>query len=258
MYEKERWQWFTGWTAPYVGKEGLYKLCRELNSQYMAEVVNQNKRYLRFAEDFINSHKFHDAKDARSKNEHEKNLGIIKALLFGNRKIVEKYFPLKNQDDKSISAILDVLDNDSNEPAVIINKEQKKAIDFQCNFDYKVLEKITECFNDCHLFIDNLTTDVVKDFFSCNLQNPIKSNNNRWISLFFSGLAQSNYITPYWKKVIERNRLVLRPMKSGYITANDLYSSLSQTNKKISSSIEFKIFNYLDQIREIIRASEIQ
>ena len=82
MYEKERWQWFTGWTAPYVGKEGLYKLCRELNSQYMAEVVNQNKRYLRFAEDFINSHKFHDAKDARSKNEHEKNLGIIKALLF--------------------------------------------------------------------------------------------------------------------------------------------------------------------------------
>ena len=62
----------------------------------MAEVVNQNKRYLRFAEDFINSHKFHDAKDARSKNEHEKNLGIIKALLFGNRKIVEKYFPLKN------------------------------------------------------------------------------------------------------------------------------------------------------------------
>jgi hypothetical protein len=42
------------------------------------------------------------------------------------------------------------------------------------------------------------------------------------------------------------------------VTANDLYSSLSQTNKKISSSIEFKIFNYLDQIREIIRASEIQ
>ena len=47
----------------------------------MAEVVNQNKRYLRFAEDFINSHKFHDAKDARSKNEHEKNLGIIKAFI---------------------------------------------------------------------------------------------------------------------------------------------------------------------------------
>ena len=76
--------------------------------------------------------------------------------------------------------------------------------------------------------------------------------------MYSSISASSNYITPYWKKVIERNRLVLRPMKSGYITANDLYSSLSQTNKKISSSIEFKIFNYLDQIREIIRASEIQ
>lgn len=223
----------------------------------MAEVVNQKKRYSRFAEDFINSHKFHDAKDAKSKNEHEKNLGIIKELLLCNQKIVEKFFSSDDIKDETIAYVLEILDKGKNESTILTNKENIKANDFQCNFNSEVLEKITECFNDCNMFVESLTIEIVRDFFSCRLHNPIKSNNNRWISLFFSGLAQSNFITPYWKKVIERNKLILRPQKNGYINANDLYSSLSQTNKKISSSIEFKIFNYLDQIREIIRTREI-
>lgn len=239
-----------------MGKEGLYKLFQELNCHYKAEVVNQNKRYLRFAEDFINSRKFHDAKDAKSKNEHEKNLGIIKTLLFSNQKIIEKHFPLSDLTDGTIEQILETLDTRSEKTTISPTRQKNKAEDFQCTFSYKVLEKITQCFNDCNFFVETITIDIVENFFSCNLKHPLKSNNNRWISLFFAGLAQSNYITPYWKKVIERNRLILRPQQEGYITANDLYSSLSQTNKKISSSIDFKIFSYLDQIRDLMRTSE--
>ena len=32
MYEKERWQWFTGWTAPYVGKERLKDMVSQVPS----------------------------------------------------------------------------------------------------------------------------------------------------------------------------------------------------------------------------------
>ena len=54
-------------------------------------VVEQGFKYDRIREDFINSHTFHDAADADSRNDHKVNLGRIGSLLSTRDDLVRKY-----------------------------------------------------------------------------------------------------------------------------------------------------------------------
>ena len=67
-------------------------MLHEAYDLYQVEVVNQGKLYQRYADDFVYSHEFHDAIDAWSKNEHQKNYRILDALLTNRRDLVENYF----------------------------------------------------------------------------------------------------------------------------------------------------------------------
>ena len=58
---------------------------------YRKAVVEQGFIYDRFREDFINSHTFHDAADADSRNDHKVNLGRIGSLLSIRDDLVRKY-----------------------------------------------------------------------------------------------------------------------------------------------------------------------
>ena len=49
---------------------------------YQSEVATGRKLYKLFALDFLNSHHHTDRRDAAGLNEHRKNLGILKGILF--------------------------------------------------------------------------------------------------------------------------------------------------------------------------------
>lgn len=80
------------WTPAQTGKQGLFRLVRQAHETYKAEVLTRQKSYRRYALDFIHSKRFHDAKDAWSKNEHLKNYHTVADILREHEELVCRYF----------------------------------------------------------------------------------------------------------------------------------------------------------------------
>lgn len=70
-----------GKTPAQTGEQGLFRLVYQAHEVYKAEVLTHRKCYRRFMLDFIHSTQYHDATDAWSKNEHQKNYCIVSELL---------------------------------------------------------------------------------------------------------------------------------------------------------------------------------
>lgn len=81
-------------------------MLHEAYDLYQVEVVNQGKLYQRYADDFVYSHEFHDAIDAWSKNEHQKNFHILDSLLTKRRDLVEQFFSKDNVSDTELMEML--------------------------------------------------------------------------------------------------------------------------------------------------------
>ena len=69
-----------GKTPAQTGEQGLFRLVYQAHEVYKAEVLTHRKCYRRFMLDFIHSTQYHDATDAWSKNEHQKNYCIVSEL----------------------------------------------------------------------------------------------------------------------------------------------------------------------------------
>ena len=73
---------------------------------YKEEVVTRQKSYRRYVLDFIHSKRFHDATDAWSKNEHQKNYHTVIELLRKHERLVRKHFDHDILDENGISTLL--------------------------------------------------------------------------------------------------------------------------------------------------------
>ena len=203
---------------------------------------------------------YHDAIDARSKNEHFRNIGIMKSLLLEHKPLVENLFSHQITNDK-IAAMLHELNygnTDSSSTSSLSSYSIKTTsfANFQHNLSREQIVLTTQCINSCKLFKEEVSSDMVSAFFDCKLSTPFTSNNNRWLSLFFEGLSNADLITRNWKVVIERNNLLYRPSGRGFIQATDLYSALSQANSRPPSSNEKRIIDYLGQIYKSEKQSD--
>ena len=79
---------------------------------FRTAVVEHGFTYDRFREDFINSHTFHDAADADSRNDHKVNLGRIGSLLSTRDDLVRKYCNTSMDPEEFLSCMKEfMLDN---------------------------------------------------------------------------------------------------------------------------------------------------
>ena len=74
-------------TPAQTGEKGLFRLVKQAHETYSSEVLTRKKSYRRFVLDFIHSKQYHDATDAWSKNEHQKNYCIVSELLENHEKL---------------------------------------------------------------------------------------------------------------------------------------------------------------------------
>ena len=93
-------------TPAQTGKEGLFRLVKQAQVSYKGEVVTREKSYRRYVLDFIHSKQFHDASDAWSKNEHQKNYYTVVDLLRNHEKLVRRYFEQETFEEINISSKL--------------------------------------------------------------------------------------------------------------------------------------------------------
>ena len=94
------------WTPAQTGKEGLFRLVEQAHKSYKDEVTTRQKSYRRYVLDFTHSHRFHDAIDAWSKNEHLKNYHTVIELLRKHEILIRKHFDHDLLDENGIIKLL--------------------------------------------------------------------------------------------------------------------------------------------------------
>lgn len=94
------------WTPAQTGKEGLFRLVEQAQKSYKDEVTTRQKSYRRYVLDFTHSHRFHDANDAWSKNEHLKNYHTVIELLGKHEILIRKHFDHDLLDENGIIKLL--------------------------------------------------------------------------------------------------------------------------------------------------------
>lgn len=68
---------------------------------------------------------------------------------------------------------------------------------------------LTTAVNDVKMFNVSLSADELKAIFACKPEAIVRSNNNRLVAFFFSGLSSRGLITPNWQSVIANHKLFL-------------------------------------------------
>ena len=107
--------------------------------------------------------------------------------------------------------------------------------------------------NDVKMFNVSLSADELKAIFDCKPEAIVRSNNNRLVAFFFSGLSSRGLITPNWQSVIANHKLFLSKdtTRDKYINQSDLSTA---TNYIRDVGVEGKyatLERYLMQVKRL-------
>lgn len=114
-------------------------------------------------------------------------------------------------------------------------------------------EDLTTAVNDVKMFNVSLSADELKAIFACKPEAIVRSNNNRLVAFFFSGLSSRGLITPNWQSVIANHKLFLSKdtTRDKYINQSDLSTA---TNYIRDVGVEGKyatLERYLMQVKRL-------
>lgn len=231
--------WSDHLTAPVSGESGLLELLREASDLYQVEVVNQNKLYQRFAEDFVLSHEFHDALDAKSRNEHQKNFHILKSLLLNRRDLVEQFFSKEERSDDELCQMLHLFNTTLPSSANQAHSQTggaENSLSLRSCLNLEDCEILVRACNDAHLFRDGIKATDLLSLLQGNLDFPLRSINNRLVAYFFQQLFLYGFITEYWQNAIAKMHCIDSSTGRGSITSKALSSALYQVNENEPTS----------------------
>lgn len=99
---------------------------------------------------------------------------------------------------------------------------------FGSNFNEQQIETLTACINEARIFIQLITPEITAQIFNCNLEVPLRVNNNRLLAYLFIVLGDKNLITRNWQSVCATNQLFLSSRKSKPLNNKDLSSAVNE------------------------------
>ena len=227
-------------------------------ADYRREVINNGKAYWRFVTDFINSHLYHDAADARSKNAHSKNMGLIEELLKNRQDLVRHYFNLSSFPDNLSEYILESLDN----PNKVTEDnwsfaEQKQPFTvpsrptFESAIDDTLLSLITDFSNEIQLFREQVSLSDLESLFKCRPVRLLTVRHNGLFAVFFDILSSNGFISQNWQRVFSVYNLVYSSSGKTFLSQKKLSAALYQFNMKKAPSVLRKIFIFFDHLKSI-------
>lgn len=215
-----------------VRKRNLVMLLSEACRKYIDEVLEHNKLYTRFKDDFINLHRYTDCKCAMGKNAHLVNLHIVEGILSTRQDLVERYFVNKSPSQAQLCSMVEEYDT-TIEPIQTYKLLSNRIGDvvppaFGCYFGKMEISLITQYAFEAFLFIGTVGEAEIEALFSCALKTPLRVSNNRKAAIFFDELSRKNLICREWQLVIDKNSLLVSSTGTK-LTSNKLSSALSQS-----------------------------
>lgn len=214
-------------------KDELWQLYCAAYEQYQSEIINGEKSYSRYVNDFYYYHipaMNMSESDARV---HIMNVCGLKELLENRRDLVDAFFSKDKFEEKDYQQMFHLFDSG-----------QSLTPDEDClaRFSDKQICLITHFANDVSLFKNAVTDSDIKDLFKCQLTRPLQAGINRHVALFFGALRSYGLLPFRWQMIIEENKLIASSANNEPLRASQLRCGLSQAkNVKLA---KMKSSNY--------------
>ena len=154
------------------------------------------KRYSRYVDDFINSHRYINCDNAVCRNCHEMNIHIVKGLLTECTHPIQPLFTASDFSFKECMELRKQYDMSEPLPTQVVHRTDKVTnappLSFGCNFTQKQMAGIVSCANTYNLFcVSMLRIEDMEALFSCKEGFHIRVNNLRHVR--FSKIRLSNF-----------------------------------------------------------------
>ena len=211
----------------------------EARELYLQDVMADGKRYGRYVDDFINSHRYIDCNSAVCRNCHEMNIHIIRGLLLDCTSLVKSLFTAETFSFEECMALKQKYDIagvwfDSSRTE---DSRNAPPLSFGCNFSREQMTGIVACANAYHLFcVSTLRIEDMEALFACKENFCIRVNNIRHVAVLFDALLENTFILPHWQSVLDKGRFLLSKDGTRYVTASSLSSALSAARNNITSA----------------------
>ena len=136
--------------------EEFFALLSKARELYLQDVVAEGKRYDRYVDDFVNSHRYIDCDHAVCRNCHEMNIHIVKGVLSDCAVLVKPLFTAASFSLEECMELKRMYDTSESLPITGKHRVYKPMdappLSFGCNFTREQMVGIVSCANTYHLF----------------------------------------------------------------------------------------------------------
>lgn len=201
-------------------KDELWQLYRAAYEQYQSEILNDEKDYSRYVNDFIYYHlpctSFLEA-DIRL---HAKHVFALKELLEKRYDLVDAFFSKEDFEEKDFLLMDDLFNKGKslNEPESM----------YLAHFSDEQVRIITNFACSTGLFKSEVTVNDIKALFECRLSVPLQARVNRHVAIFFGKLREHGLLPFAWQRIVESHKLVSSSVSNKPLRASQLSCGLAQ------------------------------
>lgn len=222
-------------------EDELWELYQAAYVQYRSEVMNGDKKYDRFVNDFISYNIFIGSSDSSQIKEHIRNVSALYELLTCRIDLIKEYFTLPTFDKEAYFQMnhrFNTTDFVEKLPAIIgvFNDQQ--------------LGLITHFANEAKLFVSKVDVKTMHSFFACSLKKSLFVNHSAPVLLLLNVLSICKFIDNRWKQMVADNGLLAptRTMKPFSRTA--LSSRLYDAVKHQASPLQEPYGSLIKKLQE--------
>lgn len=180
-------------------EDELWELYHAAYVQYRSEVMNGDKKYDRFVNDFISYNIFIGSSDPSQIKEHIRNVSALHELLTSRIDLVKEYFTLPSFDKEAYFQMnhrFNTTDFVEKRPAIIgvFNDQQ--------------LGLIMHFANEAKLFVSKVDVETMRSFFNCSLKKTLVVKQSAPFLLLLNVLSIYHFIDSRWKLMVAANSLL--------------------------------------------------
>ena len=208
-----------------------------------------------FAIDFLNSHHHTDRRDAAGLNEHRKNLGILKGILFTRKDLLVQFSEVGSPDDATLKDLLHLYYTTEAPPgqeagaAVPSTVVQNHSLSLGCCLDDDQLSLIADCANEARVFVETIDASTFRSLLEGKLTVPLTSRNNRMLAYLLDQLCRHGLILSRWQNLLEQAGSILGP-KGNKPLRHEQFSNALTHARNTPNSMQRKIWECVQQVQE--------
>ena len=202
----------------------LWTLFRAAHEQYQSEIVNGNKRYHRYVNDFV-SYNFPFFGKENLIREHVKNINLIYELLTERRDLVDKFI-----------AKTDFSEEDFQQMMVEFNTVYSEPVYYShiALFSDEQISMITDYLNNHEkMFVKEVTKSQIKDFFECKLTTPLTVKSLPDFAIFLDKMYFYRLIVRRWAHLIDVHKMIMSQRTMRPATKRGIIARLSEKKKSL-------------------------